>query len=330
MDLLVNPRMLLVCTIGLASSVAVSSDGFSQSMLESNWICQRFGQPPTPAGDHVSLRMFPLGWATVGIKRTNASLLQSIETLDLLAIRAESLMRQMSQQDTPADERTKHLYLSEAAANTIVCVRGTRFVAFPRVFLLHPSFARLRVQAGDFIGTVSLQNPDLNSTDPLYVHLRESLGYSLEGPQSKPGTVWVRNQLGNSSSQYELGSQAKLGLKQFVEQNWVPLPAQELALKSAFVVHAIRRQQDGLDYWLIYPDRNCGVMGWNGVLFQSFFQQKFEEDVWQDEWDRVFKDHDLQLSAGDQLWTTTAELLHSTLMITNQVQLGSPLGNVRR
>lgn len=300
-------RTLVGITIVFIIVVAFTDYGFGQSNVGPSWICDRLGQKKLPKDSEITLRAHPFNAATITIDRSGARLLKTIEAIDLLAVRAETLIIAISPLGNSGDDKDKHFYLSKAAPNTILLSRGRKIIVFPRIFLIHPKFENFLIQPNDFVGTVCLQR---ESPDPLRDHLLNTLGYRTKTIDQNQIRVSIKDDFNGISKSVDLSDHANpIRIKSTMEVHATSTDENAL-LRSQLVIHAVQRHHDGIDYLLLYPAVNCGVMGNSGVLFRSLFRENLvQEDVWLEEWENVFGSFDFQIIDGDRILTTSVELL---------------------
>ena len=303
-------KSLLILWLMVSIFANRANECLGQSERGCAHLCRRFGQYAIPTNGDVALRLHPFGFENASIEPRGAGLLSFIQNKDLLAIHMETLARQILQKpDVPGENESRHIYTREAAPNTIVWARGRQVVIFPRVFLLYPKFANITIHSGDFVGTVSLRdtpNPVYKRNDPVYTHLRDDLGYVPNGSGSRRNVVY-NNLLRGSSEAYEFAGSTRISRE--VSKFFVPSKSEREKTQSVLIVQVVRRQLNGLEYLLLFPEKSCGVLSSGGAIFRSLYRGEFEEDEWTETWEDLFGPHDFQLFDGDTVETTPADLL---------------------
>jgi len=312
MDIHLKQKFILILSLLFSIFADRASDCLGQAEQIRAHLCKRFGHSSIPANGEVVLRLYPFDFENASIEPRGTGLLSYIQNKDLLAIHMETLTRQILQRtDVPGEKELRHIYAREAAPNTVVWARGRQVVVFPRVLLLYPKFANIAIRSGDFVGTVSLgnpPNPDYKRNDPIYTHLRDDVGYAQKSPNSRsePRTVVYSNLLRGSAEATQ--SVEASGIKDVAEL-FVPTESEKRTKQFVLVVHVVRRQLNGLEYLLLYPDKNVGVLSTSGAIFRSLYFEEVDEDDWSEPWEKQFESQDFKLIDGDKVETMPADLL---------------------
>ncbi len=257
----------------------------------------------------ITLRLYPFGVTTKTIGRQGATLLQTIEGLDLLAIRAQSLRQEIVKGSGEQQNLNRiHIYARKATPDTMILARGGKIIVFPRLFLLHPRFANLQLLPGDFVGTVDLGDDNKAIfPDAIRSYLKSNAMDSTVAT-TRPFEITYRNRLNNSESKLSLkpdDGRLFSAQKKLFKLN----EDDRTKFQSILIVNAVRRHAGGIEYLLLSPMEDGGMLSNTGILFRSMFTEQFDSDTLKDEWRRVFDNHNAKLRDADLVETMAAELL---------------------
>jgi hypothetical protein len=286
-------------------NIALLSVASAQSTDGPLLLCRKLRVAQTPLDSKISLRLYPFDLTTKTIHKQGESLIQTIEALDLLAIRADALLQEIVAGNKASSKSKQiHLYARETTSNAVVLARASRIVVFPRVFLLHPRFANLQIKPGDFVGTVGLGRDNKQYPD----ELRKFLKIELQTPSNDEAQaieIDYKNTLALSKEKLRLlqGQRRRSRVHKALDEKVTR------ALDTSLIVNVVRRSIGGLELCWISPEAELGLYGKSGLMWRSLITPELDVSDRDEYWHKIFDVHDITLMNQDSMEVVAAELL---------------------
>jgi hypothetical protein len=234
---------------------------------------------------------------SLSIPSHGANLAQVMLPGDLQAVAAAHIQSRLVRGSLPSDAY-RHWLAKTDTPDTIAHFRGHQITVFPRVLLLHPQIAGLRIFPGDAIVTFSLGSSPDEIDDPIKTFFEKRLGFreSLRSGHVANITVvnWRREtsqlslpigqSLGNSVPWDYEAADAELA------EDWSEDSREkrewESSLHSLTAVNILTRQVGGFHVRWIVPSKRYGRFSYNGNLFFRLLT----DDYWTTEFNDLAND----------------------------------------